>query len=448
MTVLLEMKERLKLMYSKGDVFIVPIVKFLLAFITFNTLNGRMGYMALLDDMRIVLIAALACSFLPLGVIVLLGAVFSLMHMYALSLEVALVGLCVYLIMYLLFFRFSPKDSLVVVLTPLLCALKIPYVIPIAVGLVCAPASAVSVGCGVAVYYLFQLVTDSAPNIRTMGEEAALDKVRMLVESFLANKAMLVIIAAFAITVVVVYMIRRMSVNYAWTIAMIAGAMVNIVVLLIGDLYYDINLSVGSVLLGSLLAIVVAKVIEFFRFCVDYSRTEKVQFEDDEYYYYVKAVPKMAVSMQTRTVKKINSQRVREPENGMEEDGSHPAGRVRPGGRTVTTERSSAGGASRQGGRTAAADRSPTGGANRQGSRQVTTERAAAGGNGSQGGRHAVTQRSVPGGNGYQSSRNAAAERTAPGRNNAGNTGRTQGRSVTIGRTADIQDGYDEDEWP
>ena len=285
MTVLLEMKERLKLIYSKSDVFIVPVVKFLLAFVTFNTLNSRLGYMALLDDMGIVLIAALACSFLPLGMIVLLGAVFSLMHMYALSLEVALVGLCMYLIMYLLFFRFSPKDSLVVVVTPLLCALKIPYVVPIAVGLLCAPSSAVSVGCGISVYYLLELVAESAPNIRTMGDEDALAKIRMLVENFLANKAMLVIIAAFAITVLIVYLIRRMSVNYAWTIAMIAGAMVNIVVLLVGDLYYEINLAVGSVLLGSLLAIVVAKVIEFFRFCVDYSRTEKVQFEDDEYYY-------------------------------------------------------------------------------------------------------------------------------------------------------------------
>ena len=28
---------------------------------------------------------------------------------------------------------------------------------------------------------------------------------------------------------------------------------------------------------------------------VDYSRTENVQFEDDEYYYYVKAIPKMSV---------------------------------------------------------------------------------------------------------------------------------------------------------
>ena len=428
MTVLLEMKERLKLIYSKSEVFIVPVVKFLLSFITFNTLNSRMGYMARLDDMRIVLIAALACSFLPLGAIVLLGAVFSLMHMYALSMEVALVGLCVYLIMYLLFFRFSPKDSLVVVITPLLCVLKVPYVIPIVVGLLCVPSSAVSVGCGVAVYYLLQLVTESAPNIRTMGDEEALAKIRMLVESFLANRAMLVIIAAFCVTVVVVYLIRRMSVNYAWTIAMIAGTMVNIVVLLVGDLYYDINLSVGSVLLGSLLAIVLAKVIEFFRFCVDYSRTEKVQFEDDEYYYYVKAVPKMVVPMQTRTVKRINTPRTRKAEDSDWEEPSYAAGSGRQGSRTVTTERSSSGGNSLQGSRT------------------VTTERIVPGTSGRRG--SGTVDRSAPGGARRQGGRAMAAERTASGASTARNTGRTQGRSVTIGRAADLQDDFDEDEWP
>ncbi len=400
MTVLLEMKERLKLIYSKSEVFLVPIVKFLLAFIVFNTLNGKMGYMAQLDDMKVVLIVALACSFLPLGAIVLFGAVFSLMHMYALSMEVALVGLCLYLIMYLLFFRFSPKDSLVVVLTPLLCAMKIPYVIPIAVGLLCAPSSAVSVGCGVAVYYLLLLVTESAPNIRTMGEEDALEKIRMLVESFLGNKTMLVIIAAFAITVLVVYLLRRLSVDYAWTIAMIAGVMVNVVVLLVGDLYYDINLSVGSVLLGAFLAIVVAKVIEFFRFCVDYSRTEKVQFEDDEYYYYVKAVPKMAVSVSTRTVKKINSQRAREA-----------AGNVRP---------SETAGRRPQTGRSASGDRTVQERNERQSGRSVTVERTTSGGSRRQSGRAA-----------------SGGSRTA------------QARSMTIGKSADLPERYEEEEeWP
>lgn len=345
MTVLLEMKERLKLIYSKYEAFIVPVIKFLLAFVTFSTLNSRMGYMTRLDDMTILLIAALACSFLPVGIMVLIAAVFSLMHMYALSMEVALVGLCMYLIMYLLFFRFSPKDSLVVVLTPLLFAWKMPYVAPIAVGLLCGPGSLVSVGCGVAVYYLLQTIIDSAPNIRTMGEEDTLAKIRMVVESIVANRAMMVMIAAFAITVLVVYFIRRLSVDYSWTIAMIAGAMMNVVLLLVGDLFYDIKISVGAVLLGSLLAIVVAKVIEFFRFCVDYSRTEKVQFEDDEYYYYVKAVPKMTVSVSTKTVKKINSQR----------DGSGGSRSGNAGARNGSAGSRSGGG--RQPGRGAAVER-------------------------------------------------------------------------------------------
>ena len=219
MTVLLEMKERLKLIYSKGEPFLLPLVKFLLAFITFNTLNGRIGYMTQLNNVAVVLIVALTCSFLPVGAMVFFAAVFSLVHMYTLSMEVALVGGCVYLVMYLLFFRFSPGDSLVVVLTPLMCVWKIPYVVPIVVGLLCGPASAVSVGCGVVVYYLVEAVIGSASNINTMGDEEIVGKIRIVIEALVSDKAMLVVIAAFAVTILVVYFLRRMSIDYSWTIA-------------------------------------------------------------------------------------------------------------------------------------------------------------------------------------------------------------------------------------
>ncbi len=308
MTGLLEFREKLKQVYIKTEFLLVPFMKFLLAFVTLLTLNQKLGYMTRLDNIAIVLIVALMCSFLPNSCIILFAALFSLLHIYALSMEAAVVGLCVYLVMFLLFFRFSPKDTLVVVLTPLLCVMKIPYVIPMAVGLLCGPASIVSVGCGICVYYLLDTVISSAPTINAMGEEEATAKLRLVIDAILGNKFMMVMIVAFALTVLVVYLIRRMSVDHSWTIAMVAGTMTDIVILLIGDLLYDTNISVVSVLLGSVLALAVGKLIEFFRFCVDYSRTEKVQFEDDEYYYYVKAVPKMTVSMSTKTVKKINSQ--------------------------------------------------------------------------------------------------------------------------------------------
>lgn len=326
MTGLLELREKIKVIYSKYEAFILPVIKFLLAFIVLNGLNGQLGYMTRLDSVAVVLIVALMCSFLPMGSIVFFTMLFSLMHMYALSLEVALVGLCVYLLMFLLFFRFSRKEALVVVLVPLLFTLKIPYVMPVAMGLLGTPASMVSVGCGVVIYYLIQTVTANANTISTMAEEEATAKLRLIIDGILDNKAMLVMITAFAITVLVVYLIRRMSIDYSWTIAIIAGAMINMLILLVGDLFYDTNISVGGVIIGAVVAVLAGKVIEFFRLCLDYSRTEKVQFEDDEYYYYVKAVPKMSVAAPTKTVKKINTQ-TRYSASG--------------GTRSVTTERNS-----------------------------------------------------------------------------------------------------------
>lgn len=323
MTALLELRDKLKYIYSKNEAFILPVVKFLLAFITLMVLNGRMGYMTRVDNIAIVLIAALMCSFLPTVCIILFGALFSLLHMYALSMEIALVGVIIYMLMFLLFFRFSPRDSLVVVLTPLLCFLKMPYIMPVAMGLLGTPASAVSVACGVVVYHLLLAVTANAPTINTMNAGDATAKLRLVIDALVGNKAMLVMVVAFVITVIAVYLIRRMSVDYSWTIAMTAGVILNLVILLVGDLIYETNISVVGAIFGNLLALAVAKVIEFFRFCVDYSRTEKVQFEDDEYYYYVKAIPKMTVAAPTKTVKHINTPR-----------------RTTAGtGRSVTTER-------------------------------------------------------------------------------------------------------------
>ena len=355
MTALLELRENLKKIYSRNEAFILPVIKFLLGVIVLSIINGKMGYMTKLDNMAIVLIVSLLCSFLPTGFMAFFAMMFAVLHMYALSIETAAVGLVVFLLLYLLFLRFTTKEALVVVLTPVLCMLKLPYVMPVAMGLIGTPASCVSVGCGVVVYYLLQTVITNAPTINSMGAEEATAKLRLLIDGMLGNKAMLVMIAAFAITVIVVYLIRRMSVDHSWTIAMVAGVMIEVMILLVGDLMYDTNLSIVSALLGAVVTLIACKIIEFFRFCLDYSRTEKVQFEDDEYYYYVKAVPKMTVAAPTNTVKKINTQRrpagqqTRTSGQGTRSAGqtyrstAHTGRRSEGTGRSVVTERTPAG---------------------------------------------------------------------------------------------------------
>ena len=241
--------------------------------------------------------------------IAFVAAGFIILHFYALSLECAAVTLVLFLVMFLLYFRFSPKDTLVVVLLPICFVLKIPYVIPLAMGLLGTPASVVSTGCGVMVNYLVNYMSDNATAISAMGEEEITTKLRYIIDGLMDNREMLLTIAAFAITIIVVYIIRRLSVDHAWTIAMIGGAIVNVVVLLVGDLMFDTNVSIVGIFVGTIISLLIVKVLEFFVFHLDYNRVEKVQFEDDEYYYYVKAVPKITMAAPSKTVKRINTPR-------------------------------------------------------------------------------------------------------------------------------------------
>lgn len=305
MTNLLVFRERLKKFYSKYELYITPLCKFLLALVSLLVINSRIGYMSTLKNAAVVLILALLCSFLPINLTIVIAAAVTLAHLYAFSVECAIVALAVFLLLFILYFRFSPKDTLAVLLTPICFVLKIPYVMPIAVGLIGTPASSVAVASGVIVYYMLAGMNESASVLNTFDADGMVDKFRYCIDTLMGNRAMMVAIVAFAATVLVVWFIRRLSIDHAWTIAMITGALLNILILLFGDLMYSTDISIIGLILGSIVSVLLVKVLQFFVFNVDYSRTEMVQFEDDEYYYYVKAVPKNTVATPEKRVKTI-----------------------------------------------------------------------------------------------------------------------------------------------
>ncbi len=307
MTTLLVAKQYIKNFISKYEVYLKPLLKMILALISLMMINGKIGYMHRLDNISLVLIIALMCSFMPANFIVFVAAAFIVFHLYALSLECAAIALVIFMVMFLLYFRFSPRDTLVILLTPICFVLKIPYVMPLAMGLLGGPASAISVGCGVMVSYLISYVADNATALSGMDTEDIATKFRFIIDGLIDNKGMILTIAAFAVTIILVYMLKRLTVDHAWTIAIIAGAIADVMILLVGDLIFDTNVSIVSIIVGTVFSVLIAKVVEFFAFHVDYSRVEKVQFEDDEYYYYVKAVPKITVATPSKTVKKINT---------------------------------------------------------------------------------------------------------------------------------------------
>lgn len=311
MIFLLELKENIKRFFNKYDIYIIPTAKFILAFISFMILNASIGYMTKLSNPVIALLLSLACAFAPSGFTVFILSVYMLIHLYAISAEFSLIVLGVVLLMYLLYFRFTPKQGYLLLITSIMCWIGIPYVIPVAVGLCAGAASVIPVGFGVIIYYIVQTASAYETAITKQSVSDSVQKISYIVESLINNKSMILLIIAFALTIAIVYFIRRMRIDNAWTYAIVAGTAVEFLVLIGGQIVFGAKFNMIFMIIGVILGAVVGYLCQILFFSVDYKRTEFVQYEDDEYYYYVKAVPKINIVNEDVKVKQINAKKTR-----------------------------------------------------------------------------------------------------------------------------------------
>lgn len=274
----------------------------------FKGINVRLNAVEKLDNIFVLLILSLLCSILPLNMTVVFGAVLLIGQCYGIGIETAGFAALLLLLLMILFIRFNTKDTLALLLTPIAFVLKIPAVIPMGYGLVRTPASAVSTGCGVVVYYFMELVREKMPLLQSADKKEVKDilqNLKVLLDGVVKNQDMLMYIIAFTAVILLVYILRRLSVEYAWYIAILSGSVAYVVVMIAGGLFLDVKIRMLPLILGTLAAAVIGVIMEFFLFHVDYAMMKRLQFEDDEYYYYVKAVPKISVAEQKAAARAI-----------------------------------------------------------------------------------------------------------------------------------------------
>lgn len=307
MTTLLTFRDNLKAWYSRYDHILTPIVKCILAFVVFYSVNKQFGYMDILNNNLIVLLLAVICAFLPLEVIAGIGGVLLVLHSLKVSMEVGLLSVGLILVFYCAFMRFSPKTGVIVFLVPICYSLKLIYVLPIILGFVVGPAAIIPVVFGFLLYNYEAQVSELVKVLAaTTEEDEAVQQFQYIANGLISNKEMLLMMIAAAFVILITYSIYRLSFEHAWIIAFVVGAFCNVALFLAGNVLLMVDVDIVSVIIGSVIGIICALLIQFFKGIVDYQRTEILQFEDDDYYYYVKAVPKLSISGANKNVKHIN----------------------------------------------------------------------------------------------------------------------------------------------
>ncbi len=303
MTHLLVMRERLIRFYQDHARIVNALFRFLISFVTFFSINQLVGYNPVLNSWYVVVAFSVVNTVLPMSVLIFLAAAYTVFHVYYVSVSLALVILLVFLIAYLVYLRFLPEHGYVILAVPVLYGLHLQYLVPILLGLIGAPVAVIPMSCGVVCYYALKCITTV---IGTATEESMV-LFNQAFQMIFTNQEMYLAIAVFAIVMVTVNMICSQEFHYVYETAITAGVIVNILLILLLSFPFNVEVHVLYLLASSVFSGLLAWLIQFFQVVLNYSAVEYLQFEDDEYYYYVKAVPKMNIAVGEKRVKRFNA---------------------------------------------------------------------------------------------------------------------------------------------
>ena len=200
---LLIFKEKIRLIYGKYSMFILPIFKFALILVALILMNINIGYLDILKNPFFIFIIAVFCSVLPFSAISIILSIYLLSDMFSVSIDMFLLIGIYLLVIGILYYGFKPGNSYLIVVVPLLFTLKIPYVLPIVLGLGTGILTVIPLSAGIILYYLLLYVKN---NIGTLTNGITSDlSVRyfQILNSILSNKIMYIMLLAFALSLVI-----------------------------------------------------------------------------------------------------------------------------------------------------------------------------------------------------------------------------------------------------
>lgn len=309
MMILLLLKSRIKNFYEGHYRVVRGCMKALVSFFAIFLVTRRLNYNDILGTYPALIAVAALCGVTPDIITALAVGVVICVEIFHVS---ALLGgsmVAIFIIYFLLFGRLGHRQAFVIFAIPVLSMLHIDCTVPIVSALFMSLGLLPSILMGILLQYILQGITEYSVLEQTSTQSDITSSLHYLIDGLRSNKMMAVTMVAFLLTFLCVYLVRKRQIKNAPQIAIIVGAIVMMSVELLCNILMDLQIGTGLLALQVVISAAIAYIIQFFHLTLDYHGTKKLQFEDDEYYYYVTAVPKFKVTVVDRTVTRILSER-------------------------------------------------------------------------------------------------------------------------------------------
>jgi hypothetical protein len=259
----------------------------------------------------------LAFTLLPLSVSWLL-MILCITVQYSAVIEVAAVVFLFLLLVYLFYARMAVKESILILFTVLAFYFRVPYLLPLLVGLYGAPTAVIPVSIGVFINSHIPVVQGLAATTKTTEIDftdftdlpaSFTELYTTIVSSLNISYSWVFTAFIFAMVIITVYIVSRLSVDFAKELSILLGCILMIFSFVMAVLVAGESMEIFSVIFGCIICAVLAELVRLLDAVLDYQRAERVQFEDENNYYYVRVVPKIIMTKRKRVVRRIRPQR-------------------------------------------------------------------------------------------------------------------------------------------
>lgn len=310
MTFLFTVREGIKKFYQKYQIILHPIGKFLFCFAFFWSLHQTFQYSETAGNMALLVGFSFLCMWLSLGTTFFMSIAYIEMELFPALPEIGILYAVFFLVIYLLYIRFQVKSCIPILIIPIAMSVNIPYIIPIIVGLYVGTVGIVPMILGLVLYFFSIHVKEMVALLSSITDTNEYIQVyRNLFQQLFQDKKMLLMICVFAVVAGVVWGLSRSSHADIRKVSIYLSGVIGAVLFLAGGYVLEVEMTVLPIVIGFGISILIGVLLQFFKGTLDFSRVEYTQFEDDNYYYYVKAVPKVSVAQREVSVKKINTRK-------------------------------------------------------------------------------------------------------------------------------------------
>ncbi len=290
-----QLSERLRAVYGRYSTYVDMTAKLLAALIVFFWIRSTIGVNSICSNPFLLLVLALLCAVFPATMIPVIAGVLVTGNAFSIGLDAGAITLVVFLILVVLFLRFVPDDAPVMVLVPLTMFFGFGPLVPILCGLKRRLSSVFAVLSGVTGYYLMAMLSRESKNLKSIALAEYATRLKLIIGGTFSATMVCQVISLMAV-VIIVHAIRRLGFSYAPQIAVITGGIVYLMFVVLGNAMLGASVSLGRALIGDIASVIASLILALFMMPLDYTKTEHLEFEDDDYYYYVRAIPKASAT--------------------------------------------------------------------------------------------------------------------------------------------------------